>query len=93
MLSGILSGSKSYGAETLTEVYPADDDRGDPREVNRDYRIDNSWADEIGEFAEHILNDSPVVNGSSEDALKTMEHVYRIYQADPSWWDKWTTSC
>ncbi len=89
MLSGILSGSKSYGEETLTAVYPADDDRGDPREVTTAYSVDTSWADEIEEFAASVLNDVPVLNGSSEEALKTMQHVYRIYQADPSWRDKW----
>ncbi len=89
MLSGILSGSKSYGAETLTVVYPDADDRGDPREVVTDYTVDTSWADEIAEFADCISSDTPVRNGSSQDALSTMEHVYRIYQADPVWRDKW----
>ncbi|OFX08870.1 MAG: oxidoreductase, partial [Alphaproteobacteria bacterium RIFOXYD12_FULL_60_8] len=78
LLSGILSGSKSYGAETLTVVYPAEDDQGDPREVTTRYNADSSWADEIAEFAASIRRDEPVRNGSSEEALKTMELVYRI---------------
>ena len=43
-------------------------------------------------FADAILNDTPVVNGTAEDALKTMELVYRIYCADPEWRDRWNLS-
>jgi len=89
LLSGILSGSKSYGAETLTEVYPAGDDLGDPREVTTRYNVDTSWADEVNEFANCIVNGEPVLNGSSADALKTMETVYRIYRADADWQQRW----
>lgn len=85
ILSGILSGSKSYGAETLTIAWAAGDDRGDPREQTTRYNEDNSWRDEIDEFAEAIVNGSGVHNGSSLDALRTMQTVYRIYCADPDW--------
>lgn len=85
ILSGILSGSKSYGAETLTVVYASASDGGDPREQTTRYNQDPSWCDEIGEFAEAIVNDTPIVNGSSIEALKTMQLVYRIYCADPKW--------
>ena len=46
---------------------------------------DNSWKDEIDEFADIICNDKPVVQGSSYDALKVMELVFKIYNADPNW--------
>jgi len=85
VLSGILSGSKSYGAETITVAYPRPEDAGDPREVTTRYNEDNSWRDEIDEFAESVLNDRPILNGSSVEALRTMELVYRIYCADPAW--------
>src|SRR5262249_48692967 len=55
-LSGILSGSKSYGAETITVAYASDRDGGDPKEVTTRYNEDNSWRDEIEEFAEAIVN-------------------------------------
>ncbi len=87
VLSGILSGTKSYGAETLTVAHAAKDDRGNPREQTTRYNEDNSWRDEIDEFADAILSDTPIVNGSSLDALKTMQTVYRIYCADPAWRD------
>ncbi len=94
ILSGILSGSKSYGAETLTVLWAGDDDQGDPKEQTTRYNRDPSWEDEIAEFAEAILNGGPILAGSSDDALKTMELVYRIYCADPAWKARWRlTDC
>ena len=88
-LSGILSGSKSYGAETLTVAWSEDDDRGDPREQTTLYNYDPSWEREIADFADVILNDRPVTSGSSHEALATMQLVFRIYCADPDWKNKW----
>jgi predicted dehydrogenase len=84
-LSGILSSSKSYGAETLTVVFKDDDDDGDPREQMTRYNRDNSWRDEIDDFAAAILDGTDPGAGSSLEALHTMELVYRIYCADPDW--------
>lgn len=84
-LSGILSGSKSYGAETLTVAYAAKGDAGDPRETTTRYSQDNSWRDEIWEFADCVVKDRKVPSGGSLEALKTMELIYRIYCADPAW--------
>ena len=89
IMSGILSGSKSYGAETLTIARTMGDELGDPEEETRQYENDPSWADEISEFANAIACDIPIDNGSSDDALKTMQLVYRIYCADTEWKDKW----
>jgi len=90
-LTGILSGSKSYGAETITVAYrnSEDDESGDPREVTTRHNIDNSWRDEINEFADLIINDTKVVSGSSLDALRTMQLVYSIYCADKEWKEKY----
>lgn len=89
ILSGILSGSKSYGAETLTIVTAAEDDQGDPMETTTRYNRDPSWAMEIAEFADHILAGKPIQNGSSMEAWRTMQLVYRIYCADPEWKAAW----
>lgn len=89
LLSGILSGSKSYGAETLTVIRRTDDDMGDPREETVRYNQDPSWADEIAGFARSIRDDTPVTDGSSNDALRTMRLVERIYTADPEWRARW----
>ncbi len=89
ILAGILSGSKSYGAETLTVARATGDDRGDPREETTRYNEDNSWRDEIDEFAAAMLGKGEIVNGSSAEALQTMATVYRIYGADAEWRTRW----
>jgi Predicted dehydrogenases and related proteins len=89
ILSGILSGSKSYGAETLTVAWPGPDGSGDPKEQTTRYNNDPSWADEIADFARCIAEDRTVEDGSSLEAYKTMELVYRIYCADPEWKGRW----
>lgn len=86
ILGGILSGTKSYGAETLTVVQAdPDNDRGDPKEQVTRYNRDPSWDEEIAAFANSILNDKPVQSGTSEDALRTMQLVFKIYYADSDW--------
>jgi predicted dehydrogenase len=86
ILGGILSGTKSYGAETLTVVRAdPDNDQGDPWEQVTRYNRDPSWDGEISAFALSILNDLPVQSGTSEDALRTMQLVFRIYYADSNW--------
>jgi predicted dehydrogenase len=85
-LTGILSGSKSYGEEKL-KIVPRNDcsDVGSFHEITNLYLEDNSWRDEINEFADIIIQNISVDNGNSSDALKVMEMVYRIYCADESW--------
>jgi len=92
VLSGILSSSKSYGAETITISYKAENDLGDPKEVTVRYNEDNSWSDEIATFYQYISTNSKVTKGSSWEALKTMEMVYRIYCADPGWKERYNLS-
>jgi predicted dehydrogenase len=86
ILGGILSGTKSYGAETLTLVRAdPDTDQGDPREQLTRYNRDPSWDAEISAFAVNVLNDTPVQSGTSDDALRTMQLVFKIYYADSNW--------
>ena len=85
----ILSGSKSYGAETLTVMRIGENDMGDPREDTTRYNQEPSWPDDIAEFADAIFNNKEITNGSADDALKTMQLVYRIYCADPDWKARW----
>ena len=91
-ISGILSSSKSYGAETLTITYRDQTDSGDPRETSTRYNHDPSWQAETDEFANAILNDTKVVNGSAQDAYLTMHLVYSIYCADEKWRKAWKLS-
>ena len=86
ILGGILSGSKSYGAETLSVVVAdPDTDNGDPKEQLTRYNRDPSWDEEITSFVDSIINNKRVISGSSDDALQTMKLVYKIYYADPVW--------
>lgn len=85
VLSGILSGTKSYGEERLIIGRRNESDTGSNREETITFLSDNSWRDEIGEFADAVVNKSAIVNGTSSDALETMKMVCRIYGADPDW--------
>jgi predicted dehydrogenase len=86
ILSGILSGTKSYGPETLTVVRAdPEKDQGDPAEQVTRYNYDPSWDEEIRVFSESILRDTAVPSGTSEDALRTMQLIFRIYHADTDW--------
>jgi predicted dehydrogenase len=89
ILRGILTGSKSYGNETMTLV-TADPDRdnGDPKEELFEYNDDPSWDREIATFTQCILGNEPVQSGTSQDAYRTMKLVYKIYYADPIWRDQ-----
>jgi predicted dehydrogenase len=89
ILSGILSGSKSYGAEKISIAWAAANESGDPKEQTTRYNEDHSWQREIEEFAEAILGISTVCHGTIEDAYKTMELVYQIYAADKEWSQRW----
>jgi len=84
-LRGILSGSKSYGEERLVIGKRDDSDTGATREEMVTYLGDDSWRDEIHEFADAIAMGTPVVSGTSAQALATMKLVYQIYAADPEW--------
>ena len=88
-LGGILSGSKSYGSETLSLVWAnPDNDNGDPKEQTTRYNEDPSWEREIAVFTDAIINDAPIENGGSLDALLTMKSVFNIYKADEEWQEK-----
>ena len=88
-LAGILSGSKSYGDETLTVAWASHDESSDPKEKTIHYANDPSWALEIDEFARALVAGHPIINGTVEDAYNTMELVYKIYCADPNWQAQW----
>ncbi len=89
VLSGILSGSKSYGEETLTIGVKAETSIGNHRQETIKYLEDPSWKDEIDEFAECVVHDRSIIEGTSEDAYQTMKLVYDIYNADSIWSEKY----
>ena len=89
ILSGLLTSSKSYGAETLTVFNKTPADQGDPEGKTTAYDTDPSWAAEISDFADAVLNDAPMKFGTSRDAWETMKLVSRIYCADSEWKRRW----
>ena len=92
ILSGILTSTKSYAPETITVVFADENDKGDPREQTTRYNEDKSWIREINEFADVIINNKQVANGTSHEALQTMELVYNIYKADRHWSEMYNIS-
>lgn len=83
-ISGLLSKTGSYGRETLViGRRPMQHEKiavGNPREETIYYDHDPSWNIEISHFAESILNNTPIKKGTSEDALKVMEIIDKVYQ-------------
>ena len=61
---------------------------GNPSEITTKFDVDPSWEAEIDAFTNSILTDSPIESGSSSEALKTMQLVYKIYFADEAWCEK-----
>jgi hypothetical protein len=93
LLGGILSSTKSYGSETLTVVtVDHENDNGDPKETLIRYNRDPSWEEEINRFTDSILFSKPIEHGSSLDALNTMKLVYKIYNADSGWAQRYQIS-
>jgi len=90
ILGGLLTGSKSYGDETLTIITAdPDNDKGAPREAISKYNEDVSWDNEIKYFAESLEKKSPIIRGSIDDAIETMKLIEKIYRADPIWQKKY----
>ncbi len=85
VLTGILSSTKSYGQETLAIYERERKTNGIQNETIKSYNKDNSWAEEITDFKKSILHNKPIIVGTSLDAYKTMELVYKIYMADSEW--------
>ena len=90
VLGGLLTGSKSYGDETLKIISsnPAKD-KGLPIESTSKYNEDVSWDNEIKYFANCLKNNLIIERGSIEDAIETMNLVESIYKADPQWKKKY----
>lgn len=89
-VSGILSSTRSYGQgeKLIVARNPRNPDTaalGNPREELIYFDKDLSWSLEIDEFVDCIRTGKPVGTGSSHDALRAMELVHAIYEADGGW--------
>jgi predicted dehydrogenase len=86
VLGGLLTGSKSYGDETLKIITSnPEKDMGMPMESTTKYNEDVSWDNEIKYFYNSLINNSEIQRGSIDDAIQTMKLVEAIYKADPEW--------
>ncbi|MDA9027206.1 Gfo/Idh/MocA family oxidoreductase [Gammaproteobacteria bacterium] len=90
ILGGLLTGSKSYGDETLTLITSdPSKDKGMPKESTSKYNEDVSWDNEIKYFANSLADNTSIERGSINDALETMRLIETIYKADPIWKEKY----
>ncbi|MSU74478.1 Gfo/Idh/MocA family oxidoreductase [Candidatus Kaiserbacteria bacterium] len=87
-LSGLLTSTRSYGEETLLIGHRSDSGYGTNESKTLKFHEDNSWKNEVEEFADAIAGKSPIRFGTSADALEIMKLVYRIYYADKAWREK-----
>ena len=92
IIPGLLTSTRSYGQEHLIVAEKQFENDsfaiGNPKEEIIYFDKDRSWELEIQDFVKCIKYDQEVIEGSTEDALKAMELVYKIYDADPKWRDK-----
>jgi predicted dehydrogenase len=86
---GLLSKSGSYGRETLTIGRKSPDGRaavGNPREEVVYFDTDLSWELQVKELVNCILNDVPVSDSSTLDALRVMEIIDAVYRQEEEGW-------
>jgi len=83
IVEGLLSKTGSYGREQLIVAKRQFEDEaqavGNPSEEITYFDRDLSWDLEVQEFVKYIREDKPVMNASSEDALKAMQIIEKAY--------------
>jgi predicted dehydrogenase len=82
-VEGLLSATGSYGRERITIGKRQFEDEseavGNPSEEITYFDRDLSWDLEVEEFMNCIARGRPIVNSTSEDALKVMEIIDKAY--------------
>ena len=93
VFGGLLTGSKSYGDETLTviEAKP-DEDKGMPKDRIYKFERDISWEEEIKEFINAVEGKQDILHGTYDEAISTMKLIEQIYKADKLWAKKYYNS-
>ena len=87
-LSGILSGSKVMDQKTLRIIERKIKDIGSQEEKVLTFLKDNSWSEEINEFADCVYYDKQVKNGTIQEMVKAMKLIEKIYKIDKSWYQR-----
>lgn len=89
LLEGLLTGSKTYGRETLTiTTLKSGGPLGDPAQETHFFNTDNSWELEIEEFLSAVTSGHDYPNDIKE-AFRTMMLISKIYYADRAWREKY----
>ena len=82
-INGLLTSTRSYGDESITFAKKQFEDEayafGRPREETIFFDRDDSWGLENEEFYDCIIGKKKRPQGNSDDALKAMQLVERIY--------------
>jgi len=88
-ISGFLTGSRSYGRETMIIARRQFEDEievvGNPPEEQTYFDNDRSWEIELEYFFDSINNNTPIEKSSLQNALDAMAVVEKIYESDDSW--------
>ncbi len=81
VINGFNTSTQSYGTESLTiAVNRSEVPRAThTMEKEKIYKGDRSWNLELKEFVEAIQNKGSIQNGNSDDALKIMKLIDKIY--------------
>ena len=81
-LSGILSGSKTYGNEKI-EIQPKFLKKKNNKIIK--FKNDLSWEREVKEYINSIKNNRRISNGNIYDAIEVMRMIDTIYRSDNTW--------
>jgi len=81
-LTGILSGSMTYGDETI-EVQ--EKILNNKKKKFQKFKKDFSWKREVEEYINAVKYNKNIKNGTIHDSLKVMEMIDKIYTSDTSW--------
>ena len=81
-LSGILSGSKTYGQEKI-EIQPKL--LKNKKNIIIKFKKDLSWRKEIQEYVNCIKLNKKIYNGTIYDAIQVMKMIEVIYKSDFTW--------
>jgi len=83
-LKGILSGTKSYGKESIT-IISRHDVKKNEEEKKLFFNKDNSWKDEVDEFIKLIFYKRKKYVGNIYEAENVMFALDKIYRSDKKW--------
>ena len=81
-LSGILSGSKTYGNEKI-EIHPKF--LKNKKNTQIKFKKDLSWKREVNDYINSIKFNKRISNGTIYDSVKVMQMIDRVYKSDVAW--------